>query len=100
MQFQKPVLKQEMRLKMSPQLLQSISLLALPLQNLKLKIKEEVDKNPALEFVNESQAISFDEIVDKKGKTSIPLKTPPMQVIPQENGRVTITRKGSLWREP
>lgn len=66
MQFQKPVLKQEMRLKMSPQLLQSINLLALPLQNLKLKIKEEVDKNPALEFVNESQSLSFDEIEDKK----------------------------------
>ena len=66
MQFQKPVLKQEMKLKMSPQLLQSINLLALPLQNLKLKIKEEVDKNPALEFVNENQSLSFDEIVDKK----------------------------------
>ena len=66
MQFQKPVLRQEMKLKMSPQLLQSINLLALPLQNLKLKIKEEVEKNPALEFVNENQALSFDEIVDKK----------------------------------
>lgn len=66
MQFQKPVLKQEMKLKMSPQLLQSINLLALPLQNLKLKIKEEVEKNPALEFVNENQSVSFDEIVDKK----------------------------------
>jgi len=66
LQFQKPVLKQEMKLKMSPQLLQSINLLALPLQNLKLKIKEEVDKNPALEFVNENQSLSFDEIVEKK----------------------------------
>ena len=59
-------MKQEMKLKMSPQLLQSINLLALPLQNLKLKIKEEVDKNPALDYVNESQAVSFDEIVEKK----------------------------------
>ncbi|MBI9099008.1 MAG: RNA polymerase factor sigma-54 [Spirochaetaceae bacterium] len=66
MQFQKPVLRQEMKLKMSPQLLQSINLLALPLQNLKLKIKEEVEKNPALEFVNDNQSLSFDEIVDKK----------------------------------
>lgn len=66
MQFQRPVLKQEMKLKMSPQLLQSISLLALPLQNLKLKIKEEVEKNPALEYVNENQSLSYDEIVDKK----------------------------------
>ena len=49
-----------MKLKMSPQLLQSINLLALPLQNLKLKIKEEVEKNPALDYVNESQAVSFD----------------------------------------
>lgn len=66
MQFQKPVLKQDMKLKMSPQLLQSISLLALPLQNLKLKIKEEVEKNPALEFVNENQSLSFDEFVERK----------------------------------
>lgn len=66
MQFQRPVLKQEMKLKMSPQLLQSISLLALPLQNLKLKIKEEVDKNPALEYINENQSLSYDELVDKK----------------------------------
>ncbi len=55
-----------MKLKMSPQLLQSISLLALPLQNLKLKIKEEVEKNPALDYVNESPSESFDEIVEKK----------------------------------
>lgn len=55
-----------MKLKMSPQLLQSINLLALPLQNLKLKIKEEVDKNPALDYINENQALSFDEIVEKK----------------------------------
>jgi RNA polymerase sigma-54 factor len=55
-----------MKLKMSPQLLQSISLLALPLQNLKLKIKEEVDKNPALEYINENQSLSYDELVDKK----------------------------------
>ncbi|MBN2659240.1 MAG: RNA polymerase factor sigma-54 [Spirochaetales bacterium] len=66
MQFQRPVLKQEMKLKMSPQLLQSISLLALPLQNLKLKIKEEVEKNPALEYINENQSLSYDELVDKK----------------------------------
>jgi len=66
LQFQKPVLKQEMKLKMSPQLLQSINLLALPLQNLKLKIKEEVEKNPALEFVNENQTLSYDDIVQKK----------------------------------
>lgn len=55
-----------MKLKMSPQLLQSISLLALPLQNLKLKIKEEVEKNPALEYINENQSLSYDELVDKK----------------------------------
>jgi len=55
-----------MKLKMSPQLLQSISLLALPLQNLKLKIIEEVEKNPALDYVNDSQSLSFDEIVEKK----------------------------------
>lgn len=47
---------------MSPQLYQSIQLMAMPLQDLKLKIQEELEKNPALEVVNEKSDVSIDEM--------------------------------------
>lgn len=47
---------------MSPQLYQSIQLMAMPLQDLKLKIQEELEKNPALEMVREKSDVSLDEI--------------------------------------
>ena len=62
MQYQKPVLVQQQKLKMSPQLYQSIQLMAMPLQDLKLKIQEELEKNPALEVVNEKSDVSIDEM--------------------------------------
>ncbi len=61
MQYQKPVLVQQQKLKMSPQLYQSIQLMALPIQDLRLKIREELERNPALEIVSEKQALSIDE---------------------------------------
>ena len=66
MQTQRPILAQEQRLKMSPQLYQSIQLMALPIQDLQLKIAEEVEKNPALELVEDSKTLSLDEIPSKK----------------------------------
>ena len=47
---------------MSPQLYQSIQLMAMPIQDLKLKIQEELEKNPALEMVKEKTDVSLDEI--------------------------------------
>ena len=47
MQYQKPVVIQDQRFKMNPQLLQSIQLMAMPIQELKLTIREEIEKNPA-----------------------------------------------------
>jgi len=64
-QYQKPVLIQEQKLKMSPQLYQSIQLMAMPLQDLKLKIQEELENNPALEMVREKSDVSLDEIHSK-----------------------------------
>jgi RNA polymerase sigma-54 factor len=60
-QYQKPVLVQEQKLHMSPQLLQSIQLMALPLQDLKARIEEELEKNPALEVIEDPKTISYDE---------------------------------------
>lgn len=58
MQYQKPVIIQEQRLKLSPQLYQSIQLMALPLQDLKFRIEEELEKNPALELVEDRSTLS------------------------------------------
>lgn len=61
MQYQKPVMVQEQRLKMNPQLYQSIQLMALPVQELRFKIQEELERNPALEVVEEKTDLSLEE---------------------------------------
>ena len=61
MQYQKPVLIQEQKLKLSPQMYQSIQLMALPIQELNTRIQEELEKNPALEIVSEKSTISLEE---------------------------------------
>ncbi len=58
MQSQSIVLSQEQKLKLSPQLFQSIQLMALPLTDLQQRIRDEVEKNPALEIVREKGEIS------------------------------------------
>ena len=62
MQYQKPVLIQEQKMKLSPQMFQSIQLMALPVQDLKFRIQEEVDRNPALEIKDQKKEISIDEV--------------------------------------
>ncbi|MDR1179508.1 MAG: RNA polymerase factor sigma-54 [Spirochaetales bacterium] len=61
MQFQRPVLVQEQRLRMNSQLLQSIQIMALPLQDLRIRIEEELEKNPALEMLEEPQNLSLED---------------------------------------
>jgi len=60
-QSQKPFLVQEQKLRMNPQLLQSIQIMALSLQDLQTRIQEEIEKNPALEVIEEPQIFSIDE---------------------------------------
>ncbi|MCM1322314.1 MAG: RNA polymerase factor sigma-54 [Bacteroides sp.] len=45
-----PVLQQQQSMKMTPQMIQSINLLALPIAELRERIYEEAEKNPALEI--------------------------------------------------
>ena len=61
MQYQKPVLVQGQHLKMNPQLYQSIQLMALPLQELKLRIGQELQMNPALEVVEDNSTVSLED---------------------------------------
>ncbi len=66
LQFQRPLLRQELRQKMSPQLLQSIQLLALPLTDLVAKIEEELEQNPALVVTAEKATESWEELEKKQ----------------------------------
>lgn len=61
MQSQKPVLRQEQRLRMTPQLYQAIKIMALPLQELRTTIEMELEKNPALEIIEDNALLSLDE---------------------------------------
>lgn len=61
MQLQRPSLNQEQRLKMNPQLFQSIKLMALPVVDLRERIQEELDRNPALEVVEDRTTVSLDD---------------------------------------
>ncbi len=64
MQAQQPVLRQEQRLRMTPQLYQAIRIMALPLADLQLTIDQELARNPALEVVSDDPTDSLDEIED------------------------------------
>jgi RNA polymerase sigma-54 factor len=69
LQFQKPVMSQEQRLRMNPQMYQSIQLMALPLQDLKTRIQEELEKNPALEIIDDKSAGSLEDFPDRQSDT-------------------------------
>lgn len=47
-------------MKLSPQMYQSIQMMALPLQELKFRIQEEIEKNPALEIIEDKSTVSID----------------------------------------
>lgn len=59
-QNHKLVLTQKQELKLSPQLYQSIQLMAMPLQELRDRIKEEIEKNPALEQAEKNEVTQSD----------------------------------------
>lgn len=62
MQVQRPVLVQQQKLRMNPQLYQSIQLMALPIQDLRFRIQQEIEQNPALEVVEERSTVSLEEV--------------------------------------
>ncbi len=68
MQVQKPQIVQHQKLKMNPQLYQSIRLMALPVQELKLRIQEELENNPALEIIEEQKEASLDTVSEEPGE--------------------------------
>ena len=66
MQLQRPVLIQEQRLKMNPQLLLSLKVMELPVMDLREKIQEEIEKNPALELLVDRTTVSLDAAIKPK----------------------------------
>jgi RNA polymerase sigma-54 factor len=67
MQLQRTSFIQEQRLRMNPQLYQSIRLMELPVMDLREKIEEELERNPALELVKDRSTIPLDA-VESPGK--------------------------------
>jgi RNA polymerase sigma-54 factor len=55
------VQKQQLGVKMSPQVYQSIKLMEMPLIDLREKIGEELERNPALEILEDNSTISLDD---------------------------------------
>jgi len=65
LQFQRPSIIQEQRQKLSPQMIQSIRLMALPLQELKEEIQQEIETNPALEVIEDRSTMSLESIPEE-----------------------------------
>jgi len=66
LQFQRPSIIQEQRQKLSPQMIQSIRLMALPLQELKEEIQQEIEANPALEVIEDRSTMSLESIPEER----------------------------------
>ena len=60
MQLQRPALVQTQKFLMNPQLYQSIKLMELPILDLRGKIEEELERNPALEVLEDHSLVSID----------------------------------------
>ena len=70
MQLQRPVLVQTQKLKLSPQMLQSINIMALPLLDLKSRIDQELEENPALDVIADKEILSLDSIPERAPEES------------------------------
>jgi RNA polymerase sigma-54 factor len=65
-QAQRQSFVQEQRFRMSPQLFQSIELMMLPVVDLREKIDEELERNPALEVLEDNSVVSLDAAYSPK----------------------------------
>lgn len=62
MQIQRPTITQEQRQQLSPQMIQSIRLLSLPIQELKEEIQTALESNPALEVLEDKSTVSLESM--------------------------------------
>lgn len=75
MQGQRQVLSQQQRLSLSPQLVQSIKLMAMPFADLRERILEEVEQNPALEVISDPFAHTRIPEYDASGPAQLPVSS-------------------------
>jgi len=68
LQSQKPLLHQVQQLRMTPQLYQAIRIMALPLAELRTTIEQELERNPALEVVEDRSVLSLNEADRRQGE--------------------------------
>ena len=68
---QQPALRQEQRLKMTPQLYQAIRMMAMPLQELQATIREELERNPALEVMEDNSTTTLDTEPEGRAEESV-----------------------------
>jgi RNA polymerase sigma-54 factor len=61
-------MRQEQQLRMTPQLLQAIRILSLPLAELRTTIEQELERNPALEVVEDRSVLSLNEADRRQGE--------------------------------
>jgi RNA polymerase sigma-54 factor len=65
---QRPVLIQKQSLKINTQLIQSIKLMELPIVDLRERIEEEIETNPALEVLEDRSVVSLDDAIKPEKK--------------------------------
>jgi len=70
MQSQQLVIAQKQQLKLSPQMYQSLELMALPLMDLREKIQTEIEKNPALSL-EPGRDVSFERLERRQGTGTV-----------------------------
>ncbi|RKX87001.1 MAG: RNA polymerase sigma-54 factor [Spirochaetes bacterium] len=88
MQSQRPVLRQEQKLRMTPQLYQAIRMMAMPVQDLRQTIREELEKNPALEILEDKTTVSLDDIRNEN-------REDPVDYFDDSSDRGYISRRSS-----
>ncbi|MDR2729500.1 MAG: RNA polymerase factor sigma-54 [Treponema sp.] len=67
MQLQRLSLVQGLKLKMNPQLIQSLRLMELPIMDLRERIQQELEENPALEVIEDNSTVPLEDAeADKK----------------------------------
>ena len=60
--MQKQRLQQKQGLNLSPQQIQFLSLLQIPLASLNSRIQEELEENPALEELDDTEEVNIDDL--------------------------------------
>lgn len=66
MQAQRASLIQTQQQKLSPQMIQSIKLMAMPIHELKEEIQLQIEKNPALEVIEDRSTLSLDSLGEER----------------------------------